>query len=100
MAKSVTDWLREGEEIYAAALKEYHDLEARLDEMERQLLAKQEEVNQLAQIIGKPPVESQRRVPAQLVEERVVEERSVSAAAAPSSPVSIARALAGRSLNR
>jgi len=96
MAKSVTEWMREGEELYTAVLKEYHDKEAQLDELEQQLMAKQEEVNQLAQIIGKPPVDSQRRVPAQLMEERSVSSPMPSS----SSPVTIARALAGRAMNR
>jgi len=93
MAKSVTEWMHEGEEIYSATMKEYRDLESELDELEKRLLAKKEEVNQLAQVISKPPVENQRRVAAQLLEER-------SANIASNPPVTIARALAGRTLNR
>ncbi|MGA2584623.1 MAG: hypothetical protein ABSG31_15210 [Tepidisphaeraceae bacterium] len=93
MAKSIADWMREGEELYAVAMKEYQEMENHLVDIEKRLLAKQEEVNQIAQIIGKPMVEGNRRLTAQLVDEHGPN-------SVPNSSATIARALAGRTLNR
>jgi hypothetical protein len=59
-AANFQDWLKQGEALYQTALKEFHDVEAQLAELESRLVAKQAEVNQIAQVIGKPPVESSR----------------------------------------
>ena len=59
-AANFQDWLKQGESLYQAALKEFHDVEAQLAELESRLIAKQAEVNQIAQMIGKPAVESTR----------------------------------------
>ena len=59
-AANFQDWLKQGESLYQAALKEFHDYEAQLAEIETRLAAKQAEVNQIAQMIGKPAVESTR----------------------------------------
>ena len=59
-AANFQDWLKQGESLYQAALKEFHDYEAQLVEIETRLAAKQAEVNQIAQMIGKPAVESTR----------------------------------------
>ena len=59
-AANFQDWLKQGESLYQAALKEFHDYEAQLAELETRLAAKQAEVNQIAQMIGKPAVESTR----------------------------------------
>jgi len=91
--KSFKDWLAEGENLYATTLKEYQAIEAQLDELEAKLAAKKNEVNQIAQVIGKPPVESSRRLTAQLVEEHGPN-------SVPNSPATIARALTGRGLGR
>ena len=91
MSKSFQDWLQEGEQLYQAAMKEYQEIEAQLDELEAKLAAKQAEVNQMAQVIGKPPVEGNRRLSAQIVDH----DRAPS-----SSPSIIARALTGRQINR
>ena len=92
MAKTIAEWMREGEELYAGAVREYHQIESQLIELERKFAAKQEEVNQIAQIIGKPAVEGNRRLSAQLVDERGPN-------SVPNSSSTIARALAGRNLN-
>src|SRR5580698_5494922 len=60
-------WLQHGEMLYQSAMQEHHALEAQLDELERRLAAKQTELNQIAQMMSKPPVEGTRRVSAQLV---------------------------------
>src|SRR5437762_3478955 len=91
--KSFKDWLAEGEALYATTLKDFQAIEAQLDELEAKLAAKKNEVNQIAQVIGKPPVESNRRLTAQLVEEHGPN-------SVPNSPATIARALTGRGLGR
>ena len=93
MTKSLQDWLQEGEALYNAALEEYRAIEAQLDELESRLMAKREEVNQIAQVVGKPAVESSRRLTAQLVDDHGPN-------SVPNSPATIARALTGRGLGR
>jgi hypothetical protein len=93
MSKSFQEWINEGEQLYDAAFREYQSIESQLDELEKQLAAKQMEVNQIAQIIGKPPVEGNRRLSAQIIEP----DRQQQSA---SSPAAIARALTGRQVGR
>lgn len=93
MAKSIADWMQEGEELYANSLREFQELEHQLAELEKRLQAKQGEVNQVAQIIGKPLVEGNRRLSAQLVDDHNMH-------GMPNSPSTIARALAGKTINR
>ena len=61
MAGNFQEWLKQGEGLYQAALQDYHAIEAQIDELESRLVAKQAEVNQIAQVIGKAPVEGTRR---------------------------------------
>ncbi len=89
--KSFRDWLSEGERIYSGALNEYQTLEMQIEELEQRLAAKKAEVNQIAHVIGKPPVEGNRRLTAQLVDG---EPQNVNVAPAGN----IARALSGRGL--
>jgi hypothetical protein len=93
VSKSLQEWLSEGETLYDAALAEYQNIEHQLDELEAKLVAKKAEVNQIAQVVGKPPVESHRRLTAQLIEEHGPN-------SVPNSPATIARALTGRALGR
>ena len=93
MTKSLSDWLSEGEQLYKAALAEYQAIEAQLDELEAKLAAKKAELNQIAQVVGKPPVESSRRLTAELVDQHGPN-------SVPNSPATIARALTGRGLGR
>ncbi|WP_428939644.1 hypothetical protein [Fontivita pretiosa] len=88
MTRSFRDWLAEGEAIYAETLKEYHCLEAQISELEKKLAEKKAEVNQVAQMIGKPPVDGPRRVSAQIIEPETP----------PPANGPIARALTGRGL--
>ncbi len=91
MPKSFQEWISEGESLYEAAINEFRAMETQLEELEARLSGKQAEVNQIAQVIGKPPVESNRKVAAQIME----------ANTAPSgAPSIIARALSGRQINR
>jgi hypothetical protein len=93
VTKSLNDWLQEGESLYDAALAEYQQLEAQLDELEARLAAKRAEVNQIAQVVGKPAIENNRRLTAQLVDDTGPQ-------SVPNSPATIARALTGRQLSR
>ena len=65
--KIVQQWLAQGETIYSGLVKECQSLEAQLEDLEGRLAAKYTEVNQVAHIIGKPPLEGNRRLSAQLV---------------------------------
>ena len=94
VTKSFNEWLQEGESLYSASVKEYQSIEQQISDLEAKLVAKKAEVNQIASVIGKPPVESNRRLTAQLIEEHHTQN------GAPNSPAVIARALTGRILNR
>jgi hypothetical protein len=93
VSKTLRDWLAEGEQLYSAAMQEYQSIEAQLDELEVKLAAKKSELNQIAQVIGKAPVEGNRRLTAQLVDDHGPN-------SVPNSPATIARALTGRGLGR
>ena len=97
MASAFQEWLQQGENLYNAALREFHDIEQQISELEARLAEKQSEVNQIAQVIGKPTIEGNRRLSAQLVNAEVVD--LVPAAERPHTPGSnanIARALTGK----
>lgn len=90
--KSFKDWLTEGESLHAQALAEYQDLERQLEELEKRLAVKKEEVNQIAAVINKPPVEApNRRLTAELIDNH-------STGSVANTPATIARALSGRGL--
>lgn len=102
MPANFQEWLQQGDALYQAALKEYHSIEAQLDDLESKLVAKQAEVNQIAQVIGKPPVEGSRRPGGQIVAAEVLDMPSgggggvVGERQPSSSNASIARALTGK----
>ena len=56
-------WLQQGEQLYAAALEEFRQLEAQLGELEARLADKQAEVNQIAEKLGKPQIDGVPGVP-------------------------------------
>ena len=89
MSKSFKDWLAEGDTLYNEALKEYEAIEKQLEELEAQLAAKKEEVNQIAGVIGKPPVEGNRKPTVQIVDTHAP-------GSIPASRNTIAKALTGR----
>ena len=92
MSKTIKDWLHEGEALYDQAVEEYRRLEAQLEELEAKLAEKQDEVNQMAAIIGKSPVElTHRRPSVQIVEGHAP-------GSIPASRNTIAKALTGRGL--
>jgi hypothetical protein len=91
MAKSFREWLADGEELYSQALAEYEALGKQLEDLEARLGVKKEEVNQVAAMIGKPPVEGNRKAPAVEIVD------SVGPGSSPSSRRNIiAKALTGR----
>ena len=92
-------WLQHGEMLYQSAMQEYHALESQLDELERRLAAKQTELNQVATMMGKPPIEGSRRVSAQLVTPPVADDAdrpSPNSVPNNSNSATIARALTGK----
>ncbi len=90
MPKDLQQWIAEGEEIYNGLLGEHRQIESQMEELEQKLADKQTDVNRLAAIIGKPPIDSSRRLSAELVNSEVVEYSNSS------SMNNIARALNGR----
>lgn len=106
MSTSLQTWLSQGEQLYAAALNEFRSLEAQLDDLEQKLAAKQAEVNQIANVIGRSPIEGARRLTAQLTpppggvddhhSDRLPIPVSAVAPASNSSNATIARALTGK----
>ena len=88
-------WLQQGEQLYSTALNEFHAMEAQIEELQAKLAAKMDEVNRIAQMIGRPSVEGGRRgsvdlVPAQIIDD--VQPRT----GTPNSNATIARALTGK----
>ena len=95
MPNSFQEWLQQGETLYNNAMREYHDIEQQLSELEARLVEKQNEVNQIAQVIGKPLVEGSRRLSAQLVTTELVE-ITAERTGTTGSNANIARALTGK----
>jgi hypothetical protein len=105
VSNPLQSWIAQGEQLYTAALNEFRSLEAQIDDLEQKLAAKQAEVNQVAQIIGKPAVEGSRRLSAQLTPPPVLVDDhhhdrlpipAMSSAPTNSSNATIARALTGK----
>ena len=101
MASAFQEWLQQGEHLYNTALREFHDIERQLGELETRLAEKQTEVNQIAQIIGRPMVEGNRRLTAQLVSSTEIVEspdrdRDRERVPTPGANANIARALTGK----
>ena len=91
--KTFNEWLNEGEQLYSLAVDEFKAIEAQINELNLRLSEKKGEVNQIAQIIGKPVVEPARRVTAEVVEASQMPVSAVGAAI----PIGrLARALTGR----
>ena len=93
MARTIQDWMREGEELYESTMRDCQNIESQIHDLEQRLADKQLEVNRLAQILGKPLAESGRRVTAQIIDDH-------GQATIVNTPVTIARALSGRGLAR
>ncbi len=114
MAKSIEQWIAEGQELYDSSLREYRELEVRLRELQSAMDAKQAEVDKIAVIIGKQPLGDDPEAIARPVrDQRATTEASANGRrvdahlvndngpnAVPNNPASIARALTGRGLGR
>ena len=96
MPNSFHEWLQQGEDLYNAAMRDYRDMEQQIGELEARLVDKQNEVNQIAQVIGKPLVEGGRRASAQLLAPAEVIEASAERTGTTGSNANIARALTGK----
>ena len=77
MAKSVTQWMSEGEEVYLGAVEEYRQIEEQLRELAAQWRFKKTEINRIAMFLGKAP----------MPEENGEEPASSPASVAPAHPV-------------
>src|SRR5438477_3060549 len=95
-SQSLEQWLKQGEALYEAALGDYRATEQQLDELEQKLVAKRCEVNQVAQMLGKPLAEGNRRLSAQLVSVEHADGRERVNGAAASASATIARAFSGK----
>lgn len=63
MDSVIVAWIRRGEAIYAAAVEDYRLLEAQLNELQEQMLAKQEEVEKIARLICRPDPQDELAAP-------------------------------------
>jgi uncharacterized small protein (DUF1192 family) len=90
MTKSLREWLAEGEQIYNDSMREYQALLTQIDELEQRIAAKKAEVNEIARVTGKPPVEGRVRAVAEILDAEQVQ----SLHAIP--PGRMAQALGGR----
>ena len=88
MNSSFKDWIGQGEQLYNALLEEFQRFQKQIDELEQQLVSKKAEVNQLAEVIGRPGVDRSSRPAAEAVE-------SNSPLRPTTSSASIARAING-----
>lgn len=92
MSTTFREWLNEGEAIYADAMQEYQVLETQIRELETRLVEKRTEVNQIAQMIGKPSVNTPERLAAEIIDRDTP---------APNIPYgTVTRALTGRMVAR
>jgi hypothetical protein len=89
VSKSFRDWISEGEGIYQEAMEEYKSLESQIAQLESRMAEKKTEVNQIAQMVGKPAVDGPKRVSAQLIEQ---------GPPPPGTMGSVTRALTGRGI--
>ena len=59
--RSVKDWLGEGEALYGALVQEFQNIQQQMSDMEQLIAEKKLEVDQLAQLIGRPGMDRNRR---------------------------------------
>lgn len=57
--KSLQEWLGEGEELYNSLISELERVQQQVNELQHSIQTKKVEVNQIAQVIGKPGVDKQ-----------------------------------------
>lgn len=96
MSKSFHEWIGEGEEIYRSLVEEFRRTEQQVTELEQLLVAKVNEVNELARVIGKPAIGSP--LPRRIEEADLIDPPGAThtgTQGAASSSANIARALTG-----
>lgn len=97
MAKNLSEWLLEGQQLYDTAIEEYRQLETQALEIQEKLAAKRLEVNQIAKVINKPAVDDSRAANTSANAEVV---DASTPGGTPFTRNSIARALTGQPLRR
>jgi len=90
--RNFKDWIAEGDVMYQNALSEYRELESQIDELERKLILKRDEVNEIARVVGKESLDNGKKLSAEIVDRGHVN-------SVPNSANTIARAITGR-INR
>lgn len=97
--KSFKEWLQEGDALYTTAMNEFQELENQLADIEAKLADKREEVNQIAAVVGKPPITLSGRTEAVRVSAaQIVDRDAPSGGSIPASRQTIAKVLAGKSI--
>lgn len=96
MAKNLSEWLQEGQQLYDTAIEEYRALEEQAQDIQEKLAAKRLEVNQIAKVVNKPSVDDSRSAAGNGVD--VVDPSAPGST--PFTRNSIARALTGQPLRR
>ena len=56
MAKSLEEWLQDGEQVYQGTVAEYRQLEEQLRELATRWRAKKTDIDRLAAMLGKTPL--------------------------------------------
>jgi len=96
--KTFKEWLTEGDTLYTNAMTEFDDLEKQLADLEARLADKREEVNQIAAVIGKPPITG-RSDAIRVSTAQIVDRDIPSGGSIPASRQTIAKVLAGKSIS-
>jgi hypothetical protein len=100
LMKSFKEWIAEGETLYNTALTEFDELEKQLADLEAKLADKKEEVNQIASVIGKPPISlSGRSETVRVSAAHIVDRDAPSGGSIPASRQTIAKVLAGKPIS-
>jgi len=90
--RNFKDWIAEGDVMYQNAMGEYRELESQIEELERKLILKRDEVNEIARVVGKEALDGGKKLSAEIVDRGHVN-------SVPNSANTIARAITGR-INR
>jgi len=94
--RTFKDWIAEGDSLYQNALTEFRDLETQIEELERKLTVKREEVNEIARVVGKEQIDTTKRQAVEIVDRPA---NPNAPHQMPNSVSTIARAISGR-INR
>jgi hypothetical protein len=95
VSKSFKEWLGEGEAIYAGLIDEFRRSEQQIVELETRVAGLLAEVNHVAAVIGKPPLDRRRAGSGALQGELVDAPVNAPPMGQPPTSANIARALTG-----